>query len=211
MLVQSARTGRFDTNVHVVATGPGQPCLIVDPGHEAATPVIEIVRRHRLLPEAILITHGHMDHTWDAVPLSRHYGIPAWIHPADRYQFGAPAKGLPTSFPRELLVGHPNEEPDTVRGLPENGGPLDFTAAAVTVLHTPGHTGGSVMFLVDADRPLLATGDTLLATGAGRSDAPGGDPADLATSVHDIRGNHPAETLLLTGHGPGTTLGQIGQ
>lgn len=211
MLVLSATTGKFGTNVHLVAAGPGHPCLIVDPGHGAAEAVLEAVRAHRLEPEAILITHGHMDHTWDAVPLARHYGVPAWIHPADRYQFGAPAKGLPDSFPRELLVGHPDQEPDEVSELPESGGELAFAAAEVTVLHTPGHTGGSVMFRFGGDDvPVLATGDTLLAAGPGRADAPGASPAGLRASLGMIAATCPDDTRLLTGHGPTTTLSETG-
>ncbi|BBC32789.1 hypothetical protein SGFS_040830 [Streptomyces graminofaciens] len=211
MLVLSATTGKFGTNVHVVAAGPGSPCLIIDPGHDSADAVAEAVRTHRLQPEAILITHGHMDHTWDAVPLARRYGIAAWIHPADRYQFGAPAKGLPDSFPRELLVGHPDQEPDEVGDLPEHGGELAFAAGRVTVLHTPGHTGGSVMFRFDGDEaPLLATGDTLLATGGGRADAPGASPASLDASLRTIATACPGGTRLLTGHGPTSTLSETG-
>jgi hydroxyacylglutathione hydrolase len=203
MLVLSEPVGKFDTNVHVVAERPGAPCLIIDPGHQAAPAVDAFVREHRLQPEAILVTHGHMDHTWDAVPLAQRYGVPTWIHPADRYQLGAPARGLPDSFPRELLAGHPDTEPDLVCVFPEHGGRLDFTAAGVTVLHTPGHTIGSVMFRIDADRPLLATGDTLLATGPGRSDAPTGDAEQLARAVRTARAQAPKGTVLLTGHGPG--------
>lgn len=210
MLVLSATTGKFGTNVHLVAAGPGSPCLVVDPGHQAADAVLEAVRAHRLEPEAILITHGHMDHTWDAVPLARHYGVPAWIHPADRYQFGAPAKGLPDSFPRELLVGHPDQEPDEVRELPADGGELAFATGPVTVLHTPGHTGGSVMFRFDADTPLLATGDTLLADGPGRADAPGASPAALDASLRTVAATCPGDLRLLTGHGPSTTLSETG-
>ena len=211
MLVLSAATGKFGTNVHLVAAGPGNPCLIVDPGHDSADAVLEAVRAHRLEPEAILITHGHMDHTWDAVPLARYYGIPAWIHPADRYQFGAPAKGLPDSFPRDLLIGHPDHEPDEVSELPEQGGELTFAAGRVTVLHTPGHTGGSVMFRFGTgDVPLLATGDALLADGPGRADAPGASPAALQTSLRLVATTCPDDTRLLTGHGPTTTLSETG-
>ncbi|MFD0147286.1 MULTISPECIES: MBL fold metallo-hydrolase [unclassified Streptomyces] len=211
MLVLSASTGKFGTNVHLVAAGPGNPCLIVDPGHDSAEAVRQAVRAHRLEPEAILITHGHMDHTWDAVPLARHYGVAAWIHPADRYQLGAPARGLPDSFPRELLLGHPDEEPDEVSELPAQGGELTFATGPVTVLHTPGHTGGSVMFRFDGGaEPLLATGDSLLATGPGRADAPGASPAGLESSLRMIAGLCPDETRLLTGHGPTTTFSETG-
>jgi glyoxylase-like metal-dependent hydrolase (beta-lactamase superfamily II) len=206
MLVLTIPTGQFATNVHILAEAPGQPCLIIDPGHEAAPRIDEAVRRYRLLPEAVLITHGHMDHTWDAVPVARRYGVPVHLHPADRYQLGAPAQGMPATFPQDLLAGHPNREPSQVVDLPEHGASLPFAAGVVKVLHTPGHTAGSVMFHLEGDRPLLATGDTLLASGPGHSLAPGGSGTALAESIRAIRADCPAQSLLLPGHGPRTTL-----
>ncbi|MBR8642642.1 MBL fold metallo-hydrolase [Streptomyces tuirus] len=95
--------------------------------------------------------------------------------------------------------------------LPERGGELTFAAAPVTVLHTPGHTGGSVMFRFGGDdAALLATGDALLAGGPGRADAPGASPAALEASLRRVAATSPDDTRLLTGHGPTTTLSETG-
>lgn len=162
MLVLTAGTGQFATNVHVIAPGAGRTCLIVDPGHRSAPVVEEIVEEHRLRPEAVLLTHGHMD-TWDAAPPARRHAVRTWIHPAGRHRLGAPERGLPADFPPDLLRGHPHREPETVRLLPPDGGTVGFC-----------------------------------------------DARHLTTSIHFVRDRCPTQTQLLTGHGPGTTLGEIG-
>ncbi|MEY9877204.1 hydroxyacylglutathione hydrolase [Streptacidiphilus sp. MAP12-33] len=206
MLTLSVASGMYRTNVHVLAEGPGAACVIVDPGHQAFQPVLDLVEKHRLTPEAVLLTHGHMDHTWDAAPLADHFGVPAWIHPADRYQLGAPAKGLPANWPQDELVDHPNREPAEVRALPEQEAELRLAGIGLTVLPSPGHTGGSVMFLAEGDRPVLLSGDTLLAGGPGRSDAPGGSSTALRRSLQQLAARVPAGTRLLPGHGPTAAL-----
>ncbi|GAA2224151.1 MBL fold metallo-hydrolase [Streptomyces amakusaensis] len=222
MLVLGFPAGSFETNAYVIAPGPGSGCLIIDPGQRSADGLHELITRHRLEPEAVLITHGHMDHTWDAVPVSRRYGVPVHIHPQDRFMLAAPARGLPANFPGELLEGHPCAEPADVRlfGTGEEGGSGDgsgsrdgesLVAAGLTVSahHVGGHTPGSVVFHCAYEgESVLFTGDALFAGALGRTDGPGGDARALRNSLARVCGPMADATALCTGHGGTSTLGR---
>jgi hydroxyacylglutathione hydrolase len=205
----------WGTNCHVLATGPGADCVVVDPGYEVATAVRAWMRDHRLRPVAVLLTHGHVDHTWSVVPLCADAGIAAWIHPADRGQLADPASGLAPEVAAALAQMRTDfAEPDHVEDLVD-GARLDLAGLALTVVHTPGHTAGSVMFDVvtaaydsrDTGRRLVVTGDTLFAASIGRTDLPGGDPAAMERSLLDKVLPLPDDAIVLPGHGPETTIG----
>jgi glyoxylase-like metal-dependent hydrolase (beta-lactamase superfamily II) len=177
--------------------------------------VAEILREHRLRPAAVVLTHGHLDHMWSVLPVCGAHDVPAYIHPADRFMLADPLKGVSPQF--AALVG-PDvtfAEPDEVRELADGkelglGGVLGFD---LVVDHAPGHTKGSVTFTLprlDAagDPDVLFSGDLLFAGSIGRSDLPGGDPAELDDSLARVVLPRPDDTLVLPGHGGSTTIGR---
>lgn len=213
MLVVGFPAGPWGTNCYLVATGPGQQAVVVDPGKDSVPGVEEAVREHRLQPVAVLLTHGHIDHVWSVVPVCGSYGVPAYLHPQDRYRLTDPAGSLggqTQSLVDQLTGGRlPVMEPDDVRGLTD-GASLELAGLTFTVDHAPGHTEGSVMFRRAASQdvpPVLLSGDVLFEGSIGRTDLPGGDHramlASLATKVLPLAD----ETVVLPGHGATTTIG----
>ena len=145
MLVAGFPAGSFAANCYLVAAGPGEQCLIIDPGQDAEPGIEDIVERHRLQPAAVLLTHGHIDHIWSVAPVCGARDIPAYIHPADRALLTDPARGLALGPGQQLFGGLTFTEPDDVRELTD-GMELDLAGVRVVVDHAPGHTPGSVTF-----------------------------------------------------------------
>ena len=213
MLVTGFPAGAFAANCYVIAPGDGEECVIVDPGQDALGGIDDIVATHRLKPVAAILTHGHLDHVWSVAPLCGARDIPACIHPDDRVLLSDPARGLPLGADQQLFGGLTFTEPDDVRELADG---LTLTLAGVefTVAHAPGHTPGSVTFrlppgIADADDPAgtMLSGDLLFAGSIGRTDLPGGDHQTILASLARVCLPLPDETIVLSGHGPGTTIG----
>lgn len=222
MLVAGFPSAVFATNVYVVAPGPGEECLVVDPGMEVVPGLDELLHEHRLKPVAVLLTHGHLDHTFSVVPVAGSRGIPAYIHPADRELLADPLSGMGRES-AQLFGGRLQwQEPDDVALLTE-GAVLDLAGLKVTVDHAPGHTAGSVMFrlpgapdaatdLADPpDRPpsqTVLSGDVLFAGSIGRTDLPGGSHEQMLASLRDKVLPLDDDVLVLPGHGGATTIGR---
>ncbi|QQQ78438.1 MBL fold metallo-hydrolase [Saccharothrix sp. 6-C] len=210
MLVIGFPTGALQANCFVLATGAGGPCVVVDPGQDAAEPVTEALREHRLSPVAVLLTHGHFDHTFSVAPVCDGNDVPAWIHPDDREMLSDPLKGM-SAQSRAAFFGGKLEmrEPREVRELAD-GAELDLAGLRLTVDHTPGHTGGSVMFRAGTEEGgrLVLSGDTLFAGSIGRTDLPGGDHREMLTSLRTKVLTLADDTVVLPGHGPTTTIGR---
>lgn len=208
MLIAGFPAGSWGTNCYVLATGPGEPCLIVDPGQQSIDGVHEIVREHRLAPAAVLLTHGHIDHVWSVAPLSAEFAIPALIHADDRYRLVDPAGTSIVAAREQLLAMTKNSleltEPSDVRIL-EDEQVLDLAGIPLTVRHAPGHTEGSVVFELDE---VLFSGDVLFAGSIGRTDLPGGDHAQMVESLRRVILPARDDLVVLPGHGPQTTIGQ---
>ncbi len=214
MLVVGFPAGPWGTNCYVVAPSAGEQCLIVDPGKDAAGGIDEAVREHGLQPVAVVLTHGHLDHTWSVVPVCGARGIPAYLHPDDRAMLDDPLSGLSPQT-RELIASGTQGlieagEPDDLRELTD-GLELELAGLRLVVDHAPGHTRGSVMFRRDGDGevpPLLLSGDVLFEGSIGRTDLPGGDHATMLASLRTKVLPLDDDTVVLPGHGGTTTIGR---
>jgi hydroxyacylglutathione hydrolase len=203
--------GPWATNCYVIASAPGEPCLIVDPGQGSIDGVAEIVREQRLLPVAVLLTHGHIDHVWSVAPVASGFGIPALIHADDRYRLADPISHTPSMGREQLLAMTKGAleltEPDEVRVFNDQD-VLDFAGLGLRVEHAPGHTEGSVVFqIADLEAPIMLSGDLLFAGSIGRTDLPGGDQVAMERSLARVVLGSADATVVLPGHGPQTTIG----
>ncbi|WP_017559280.1 MBL fold metallo-hydrolase [Nocardiopsis baichengensis] len=211
MLITGFPAGGFETNTYIAAEGDGQRGIVIDPGQDAFDGLTDLIARHRLEPEAVLLTHGHMDHTWDAVPFSEHFGTPVYVHAADRFMVGAPARGLPDDVPQHLFDGHPATEPADLKELHGERNLLRLVGLTVETLHTGEHTPGSVLVHVTgtaSDERVLFTGDALL---KGELGLTWGSP-EAADRLRAALARHcaglPDTTRTLPGHGDTATLGE---
>jgi hydroxyacylglutathione hydrolase len=212
VLIRSFPAGAFGTNCYAVATGAGsvgrrQECVVVDPGMDAVEPLARMLAEDGLAPVAVVLTHGHLDHTFSVLPVCEGYDIPAYLHPADAGMLSDPERWhSPALAP---LIGQVElPDPSEVRPL-EDGATLSLAGVELTVRHAPGHTQGSVVFSLDLDdSPGLLAGDVLFAGSIGRVDLPGGSWADMLTSLRDVVLPLDDDTVVLPGHGAATTIGR---
>jgi hydroxyacylglutathione hydrolase len=207
VLIRSFPAGAFGTNCYAVATGPRAECVVVDPGMEAVEPLARMLAGDGLKPVAVVLTHGHLDHTFSVLPVCDGYDIPAYLHPADLGMLSDPMRWHgPALAP---LVGQVTL-PDPADVLPlDDGATLSLAGVDLTVRHAPGHTEGSVVFSLDTgDAPGLLAGDVLFAGSVGRVDLPGGSWESMLASLRDVVLPLDDATVVLPGHGPATTIGR---
>ena len=208
MLVVGFPAAAFGTNCYILATAEGEQCLVVDPGIDVVGPLDEVLREHRLRPAAVLLTHGHLDHTFSVTPVCGARDVPAYIHADDAHRLVDP---LPSLGPAILAAFGGTldwTEPDDVRLL-QDGSLLELAGLTVTVAHAPGHTEGSVLFGLPPSAemaPVCVSGDVLFAGSIGRTDLPGGDHAAMLTSLRTKVLPLRDDTVVLPGHGPHTTI-----
>jgi hydroxyacylglutathione hydrolase len=213
VLVTGFPAEAFGTNCYVVATGPGEQCLVVDPGIGVLDQLDEVFAQHRLQPAAVLITHAHLDHVFSVAPICGARGITAYLHPADREMLADPTKALSIDLAAMFGGRLSYTEPEDVAELTD-GATLSLAGLEISVDHAPGHTGGSVMFRLpgaatswEAEQICLA-GDVLFAGSIGRTDLPGGSTDTMLTSLRDKILPLADDTVVLPGHGPATTIGR---
>ena len=208
MLVAGFPAGPPGTNCWVVAPVAGHECVVIDPGIGAAAPLDELLARHRLRPAAVVLTHGHFDHTFSVVPVCGARGIPAYIHPDDRHQLADPWSGIGAPSGTPLFGQLAFSEPDDVREL-SDGQVLSLAGVELTARLAPGHTPGSVAFsLVTPDEPLFFSGDLLFAGSIGRVDLPGGSEEAMVGSLRRVVLPLEDATVVHPGHGESTTIGR---
>ena len=146
MFIAGFPAGSFAANCYVVAVERGGPALVVDPGQDAADRLVEILIGNELTPVAVLLTHGHLDHIADAALVCRRWDVPAYLHGADDHLLDDPMFGLTDQLRVALagldLTGLRPQQVSSLSGAAE----LDLAGLPVRIDHTPGHTGGSVVF-----------------------------------------------------------------
>lgn len=192
--------GALDTNCWIVSDGVGGPLVVIDPAGEADVLLSAIGSRP---VEAVVLTHGHFDHLGAVSELVEATGAPVLVHAADASVITDPEANGGLGF------GFEHVSPAASREL-RDGDTVEAGGLRLEVLHTPGHTPGSICLFAPADGegpPQLFSGDTLFARSVGRTDFPGGDGRALARSIREKLSVLPAETRVHPGHGPDTTIG----
>ena len=188
--------GLYQENAYLLCPEGTRDALLIDPGDDLNGLKRALEASGRTL-KAILLTHGHFDHMLAAQPLSRITGAPVYVHPLDQellcdedknaYDPNCASLPCPVDFEAEEL-----EDEIEVCGL------------RFRVLHTPGHTRGSVCYY-DEENGILFSGDTLFCAGFGRMDLYGGSPAQMRTSLRSLFAL-PGDTRVYCGHGPATSI-----
>ena len=198
MILETFPVGPLQCNCTLLGDEASGEAMVVDPGDNLPH-ILDLLRRHRLTLKQIVVTHGHIDHVGGALRLKRATGAPILMNQNDLPQLKmmdvqASWLGIPT----------PEVEPPDLSA--EDGMTAGIAGHTARILHTPGHTQGSIC-LHFAPESLLLAGDTLFAGSIGRTDLPGGDGRQILRSIHDRVLVLPDATRVIPGHGPATTIG----
>ena len=176
--------GDYQTNCYILREAGEKTCCVVDPGYEPET-ILSFLEEKGLTLGAILLTHGHFDHVGAVKELAETYGCPVYIHKDD------------LTLPEKFTAG-----PLYYTNFYDEGDVLELAGLTIRVIHTPGHTEGSVCLIVD---DAIISGDTLFARSCGRWDLPGGDGEKLKASLQRFKAME-GEYRIFPGHGKSTTL-----
>ena len=188
--------GPIATNVHILADARTREAIAIDTATPSLAWIAEELAERDWTLKLIISSHGHWDHIGDNAAVAAHTGAEIAVHPLDRDRLTDPK---PLWAPFEIVPSVPAVD------LAE-GGEIRFGEVRLQVLHTPGHTEGSVC-LLDPDGGRLFSGDTLFAGGWGRVDLPGGDPTAMAGSLARLSSLEDA-VAVYPGHGTSTTIGR---
>ncbi len=198
--IETMAVGPLATNCSIIADTASGQAVVVDPGDEAER-IATALSGAGASAIALLHTHAHFDHISGSARLSELTGAPIRLHAADRPLYDkleeqASFFGLSAGPP--LPPGPPISDGERIR----------FGSASLLAIHTPGHTPGSVCFLLEGDEPVLFAGDTLFRRSIGRTDLWGGDSEAILDSIRAKLFTLPGTTPVVCGHGAGTTIGE---
>jgi glyoxylase-like metal-dependent hydrolase (beta-lactamase superfamily II) len=195
--VRTYPLGFIQTNCYVVSNASKQ-CLIFDPGGDGDKLIHEL-NRLNLKPIAILLTHAHFDHIGAVDQIKEMYKIPVYIHEAEKKWLNDPTKNGSSKYAEIPSISC--KEADIILS---NESQLEIGDFSFQILHTPGHSPGSLTFYFGEDA-FAIVGDTLFQNSIGRTDLLGGNNAELIKSIHSKLLTLPETTIVYPGHGASTT------
>lgn len=197
MIHEVLPVGILGCNCSILGDEASREAIVVDPGDDVSE-IIAILERHQLTVKMIVITHAHIDHIGGAEKLRAHTGAPVYMHAADKMlsdHLDEQAAWLGMEAPKDPGIDRAAREGDVIRA----------GSVEAHVLHTPGHTPGSISLYLPLESKLIA-GDTLFQRSIGRTDLPGGDTGQIARSIRGKLYTLPEETIVFPGHGSTTTI-----
>lgn len=197
MKYESLIVGPLETNCYLVFCPETLKCAVVDPGAEGDQ-IIRLIEKRDFKPTLLLNTHGHIDHIGANKDIKERFDIPLHIHSAD-------SPMLKSVLQSEMGIYMGAKDSPAPDHFFEEGEEIKIGKSVLKVIHTPGHSPGSVSFLGDG---FLLSGDTLFCGGVGRTDLPGGSWQEMVSSINNKILTLPDEMIVLPGHGPHTTVGQ---
>ena len=199
MIHEILPVGMLQCNCSIFGDEESHEAIVIDPG-DNIDEILAILEKHALRVKSIVITHAHIDHIGGAAKLKAATGAPILMNANDQELYDhldVQASWLGMEPPTRTAIDDAARDGD-VLAL----GPAEFR-----VLHTPGHTQGSISLWIPADNKLIA-GDTLFRDSIGRTDLPGGNPRQILRSIEDKLLQLPEETVVVPGHGANTTIGR---
>lgn len=199
MIHEVLPVGLLQCNCSIFGDEQTREAMVIDPGDNVEE-ILEILNRHGLRATSIVITHAHIDHVGGAAKLKAATGAPVLMNGNDEgvySQLDEQASWLGVAPPRRVEID----------GSAQNGDKLKLGESSFTVLHTPGHTPGSICLWIPSENKVIA-GDTLFRDSIGRTDLPGGDFRRILVSIRDKLLTLPEESLVFPGHGDITTIGR---
>jgi hydroxyacylglutathione hydrolase len=199
MIHEILPVGMLQCNCSIFGDEQSHEAVVIDPGDEIQR-ILAILAKHQLRVKAIIITHAHIDHIGGAQKLKAATGAPVYMNANDQplsEHLDTQAAWLGMATPERTKI-----DVDAREGEKVALGPAEFN-----VLHTPGHTQGSISLWIPTENKLIA-GDTLFLDSIGRTDLPGGDYEQILRSIHDKLLPLDDTTAVTPGHGPNTTIGR---
>jgi hydroxyacylglutathione hydrolase len=199
MIHEILPVGPLLCNCSIIGDETLREAMVIDPGDDIAN-ILAIIHKHNLTVKQIVITHAHIDHVGGAMKLRAATGAPILLNENDYAlvkMLDIQAAWIGMQNPGKVEIDHSIDEQQQIQA----------GSLVATVMHTPGHTEGSICLLFPAAKKLIA-GDTLFAGSIGRTDLPGGSFDKILRSLHEKVLALPDETTVVPGHGPLTTIGQ---
>ena len=195
--VEQYVVGPVQTNCYFAINDDTKEVLVIDPG-ASADQLAKKIRQEKLIPIAILLTHGHFDHAGGAEELAKHFDIKIYAEEHEKETLDTPSlnlsgwEGVQKTYHADVFLKNEQE--------------IDLAGFHIRVFHTPGHTEGGTCYYIESIG-VLFSGDTLFCESVGRTDFPGGSMSDIVHSIKDKLMVLPDDTKVYTGHGEGTSIG----